>query len=72
MLDHKKLAELRKNNNWTYPQMLGHLAAEQGVYCTTQSMAAYEKGRTKNCPPHLLLAIARLYCVKPEELLIDL
>ena len=72
MLNNNKLKQLRKANGWTYTQMLSHLAKEQGVYCSPSSLSGYENGRTKNCPPHLLFALAALYSVEPQELLINL
>ena len=69
MLDYKKLQMLRKANGWTYTQLLTELAQQHGIYVPPSSMRAYEKGGIKRCPPELLLALAKLYDVQPEELL---
>ena len=69
MIDGKKLRKLREACGWNPTQMLAHLAKEQGVYCSPSSLSSYELGRVKNCTPDTLFALAKLYDVKPEDLL---
>ena len=71
MLNAKKLILLREVCGWTRTQMLEALAKEQGIYCSYPSLCSYELGRVKNPRTEIIQAIARLYDVKLEELLIS-
>ena len=71
MLNRKKLIMLREANGWTHTQMLQELAKSQGVFIAPASIAGYEKGTIEDCRPSLLFALARLYDVPPEDLLIS-
>lgn len=69
MLNAKKLKLLREASSWTPTQMLQALAKEQGTFCSQSELSRYESGHTKSCSVTLLLALAKLYDVEPEDLL---
>ncbi len=71
MLNAKKLKMLREACGWTRTQMLVALAKEQGTYCSYSCLCEYENGRIKNPRTNMLLAMARLYDICLEELLIE-
>ena len=72
MLNHNKLRELREASGWTYNQLAQNLASQQSTYCSPQSLSAYEKGRIKNCSLHIAVALAKLYDVPLDDLLINI
>ncbi len=69
MLNAKKLRMLREACGWTPTEMLDHLAKEQNTYCSQTSLSAYELGRYSP-KTKMMFALAKLYSVSVEELLI--
>ena len=69
MVNGKKLRMLRQACGWTPTQLLAVLAKEHGVYVHPSSLSAYELDRVKNPPTEVLIALAKIYDVKLEDLL---
>ena len=68
-LDHEKLKALRTQKGWTQGQVLGRLAINYGYYCNPAILARYEGGKIKRGSANLVILLAKLYGVQPEELL---